>query len=204
MSARGTDTGVPLDVLESIEAADGTDAGGAALEARYRAYRRRQVTALLTLLPRDAIRPLHREALSWATDGGYRHDPSEPLETLVAYCGHLLPLPPFDVWCEDLRRNPLAHAAAAIPAAGPGASPPPPVTLAARTVERDGETWDAGLRVFHDEDVWRGYIVFRCRATDRRAHTARVFREDGPDEVRERFMEMAPATLTAFLRSSLP
>lgn len=198
------DVGVPTEALEWIEAADGAAGSGAALEARYRAYCRQQATALLAILPRDAIRPLHREALAWATDGGYRHDPREPLETLLVYCGRLLPLPPFEVWREDLRRNPLAHADASMEPAGPGARAPWPVTLAVRTLEREGDTWDAGLRVFAEDDVWRGYIVFRSRSGDRRARTARVFREEGPEAVRERFMEMVPATLAAFLRSSLP
>lgn len=218
MLEQTTDRGVPLDVLESIEAADGAPGtgedrspGGAAtgssdpaLRARYRAYRRQQATALLTLLPREAIRPLHREALAWSTDGGYSHDPGQPLETLVEYCARILPLPPFDVWREDLRRNPVAHLEAAVEPTGPGGRTADPVTLAARIVEGAGDTWDAGLRVFSDEEVWRGYIVFRSRTGQRRARTAHVFREEGPEAVRERFLEMAPATLAAFLRSSLP
>lgn len=212
-------TTVPLDVLLSIEAADGaapssrgrstTDllegaAGSGALEARYRAYGRQQAATLLGLLPREAIRPLHREALAWAGESGHRHDPTEPLETLLAYCHHLLPLPPFEVWCEDLRNNPLAHAEMATQMPGSESAPVRPVTLAVRTVERGGSTWDAGLRVFAEEGVWRGYIVFRCGADGRRARTAHVFREDGPEELRRRFLDLAPATLTAFLRSSLP
>lgn len=219
MLSEGAGTTVPLDALMSMEAADGTVPGGSvrpypgtlegragsrALETRYRAYCRQQAAALLALLPREAIRPLHREALSWAGEGGHAHDPTEPLETLLAFCRHLLPLPPFAAWCEDLRQNPLAHAELATEAPGSESAPARPVTLAVRTVERDGRTWDAGLRVFAEEGVWRGYVVFRCRAGGRPARTAHVFREDGPDEVRRRFLDLAPATLAAFLRSSLP
>lgn len=218
MSAVGSATAVPLDVLESIEAADGGapadvrsyagapegDAGSSALEARYRAYRRHQAAALLTLLPQESIRPLHRKALAWAGEGGHLHDPTEPLETLLAYCRHLLPLPPFAAWCEDLRRNPLAHAEIAAELPGPESAPARSVTLAVRTVEREGRTWDAGLRVFAAEEVWRGYIVFRRRVDGRRSRTADVFREEGPEEARRRFLELAPATLEAFLRSTLP
>ena len=212
----GPELTVPLGLLERLEAADAGPAAHAAsgvrpgaegargLEARYRAYCREQAVGLLSLLPREAVRPLHRRALAWAGEEGRPHDPTEPLETLIAYCRHLLPLPPFRTWCEDLRRNPLAHAEALATAPGPEAAPARPATLGVRTVERGGNTWDAGLRAFADGDVWRGYVLFRSRATGRPARTAHVFREESPEEVRRRFMELAPATLEAFLRSSLP
>lgn len=177
-------------------------AGSGELEARYRAYCRAQAAALLPLLPREAIRPLHRAALAWASESGRPHDPREPMETLVAYCRRLLPLPPFAEWLEDVRQNPVAHARAASAVGGPGSAAPSPVTLAARTVEWNGDAWDAGLRVFRDGDVWRGYIAFRGPSPGDRARTADVFREDAPRGVRKRFLELAPATLRAFLRSS--
>lgn len=44
---------------------------------------------------------------------GRRHPraprPTDPLAVLLEYCEELLPLPPFDVWMEDVRRNPSDH-----------------------------------------------------------------------------------------------
>ena len=69
---------------------------------RYEQYRRRQARRLLDLLPRDAVRPLHRAA-------SVRGAQADPLERLVSFCVEILPLPPFDVWVVDLARHPEAH-----------------------------------------------------------------------------------------------
>ncbi|HKJ02771.1 MAG TPA: hypothetical protein VJ997_09960, partial [Longimicrobiales bacterium] len=77
------------------------------LQDRYDAYRRRQATRLVQMIPREAVRPLYRRARE-ARRLGALGDPGDddPLALLVAFCQRLLPLPPFDAWLEDLRTNP--------------------------------------------------------------------------------------------------
>jgi hypothetical protein len=171
------------------------------LRARYDAYRLRQARALVRMLPRDVIRPMYRRALS--RDSTERVGSPDPLAALLRYCEELLPLPPFEVWRDDAKAHPEAHLRDLDDSAdAPTAIAP--ATLEARRVEHAGDTWIAHLRSFRDSDAWRGHIAFEQQPSGRVHRTALIFREQGPAEVRERFLSFEPDTLQAFLRSALP
>ncbi len=170
------------------------------LLAQYAAYRRRQARALIRLLPREAVRPLYRRAREGGSGEG---SPSDPLALLVSYCESLLPLPPFETWCDDLSEYPVAHLHDLDDSAdAPTAEAP--VTVEARLFSHDGHPWIAYLRSFRDEVAWRGHIAFEDRRSGRVHRTALIFRESDPADLRERFLSFESATLEAFLRSALP
>ncbi len=177
----------------------------AELRERYEGYCHRQASRLVRLLPRDAVRPLYRRARDEArradalADGGE----SDPLALLVRYCRNLLPLPPFEVWREDLRSHPEGHfidleESADVPTADA------PSTMEVRSLEVHGRTWLAHLRSFRDAGLWRGYISFEEEGSGRVHRTAVVFCESNAGELRERFLSFEHAALEAFLRSALP
>ncbi len=172
------------------------------LFARYRCYRRRQVTGLLHLMPRDAIRELYGQARAWATEHGI-HDAQDPMATLSRFAEHLLPLPPFEVWMADRARYPLSHIedGGEDPRAGSMAHPR---RLEDRRFRFGGRHWIASLNVFRDGAAWRGFLRFREVGRTHRHHTANIFLEDTARKVRERFREFDRGTLGAFLRSVLP
>jgi hypothetical protein len=170
------------------------------LEAQYEAYRRRQARRLIRLLPREAIRPLYRRALSKVEQFS---DAGDPLGVLVEFCETVLPLPPFDVWRDDLLAHPVEHLHELDDSAdAPTADTPS--TVATRTFSSRGSVWVASLRSFRDEVTWRGYIAFEDQEHGTVQHTAVVFRESDPAELRERFFSFDEAALEAFLRSALP
>jgi hypothetical protein len=176
-----------------------TDLAAPDLEDRYRAYRKRQARLLLDLLPREAIRPLYRRALTAGDDSS----PTDPLAALERYCESLLCMPPFEVWSQDLAAYPEAHAREMDE--GPAApTVEAPLTLAARTVVYEGLSWSARLRSFRDGFVWRAYIAFDRTGSNLRPRTAAIFREEHPSSLRERFLDLEGAAMEAFLRSSLP
>lgn len=170
------------------------------LRVRYGSYRRRQASRLLQILPREAVRPLYRRARD-ATDGDRRAD--DPMALLVAYCERLLPLPPFEVWCEDLARNPDAHLSDLDESPG-GPTVDAPSTMAAQDLTYAGRRWTARLRAFRDAAFWRGYIAFEDAARGCVHRTGMVFCEDDPSELRRRFLSFEIPALEAFLRSALP
>ena len=115
----------------------------------------------MQLLPREAVRPLYRRARDEArradalADGGE----ADPLALLARFCRRLLPLPPFEVWREDLRSHPEGHFAdleesADVPTADA------PSTMEVRSLEVRGRPWLAHLRSFREAGLWRGYISF--------------------------------------------
>ncbi|MGE0160412.1 MAG: hypothetical protein AB7T31_13460 [Gemmatimonadales bacterium] len=170
------------------------------LETQYAEYRKRQARALVGLLPREAVRPLYRRAIA----AGYgERAATDPLATLVAFCETLLPLPPFELWCEDRAAFPSAHLhelddSAAAP------TEDAPTTVEARAFDLDGVPWVAYLRSFRDGTAWRGFIAFE-ESRSRLVHrTALIFRENDPADLRDRFLDFEPAALGAFLRSALP
>lgn len=190
-TARGTD---PLQHVADAE-----------LRLRYDAYRRRQASRLVQMMPREAVRPLYRRARDEArradalADGGEE----DPLAMLVRYCQRLLPLPPFEVWQEDLRTYPAGHFAdleesADVPTADA------PSTMGVRTLEAHGTSWLAHLRSFREAGMWRGYISFEDPGSGRMHRTAAVFCEAEAGELRERFLSFEREALEAFLRSALP
>ena len=81
----------------------------AVLRGRYDEYCRQQVTLLLEIVPREAVRTLYRSARSWATREGL-HESKDPMSTLRAFCRELLPLPPFEIWLSDFEHHRLALA----------------------------------------------------------------------------------------------
>ncbi|MDH3421651.1 MAG: hypothetical protein OEN00_01580 [Gemmatimonadota bacterium] len=125
------------------------------------------------------------------------------MASLVRYCEALLPLPPFETWCDDLARNPTAHLydvddSADAPDAGA------PVTVETREFSHDRYPWQAHLRSFRDGVTWRGFIAFENRQSNRIHRTALIFQEHDPVAVRDRFLSFESSTLVAFLRSALP
>ncbi len=171
------------------------------LRAQYAAYRRRQARRLVGLIPRDAIRPLCRRARMRVV--GSPIVETDPMELLVRFCERLLPLPPFEVWVEDVTLHPVAHLhdlddSADAPTTGS------PVTIEARLFEYREHPWVAHLRSFRDGGTWRAYIAFEERRTGDVHHTAPIFAEDDPADLRERFLSFETAALEAFLRSALP
>lgn len=167
------------------------------LHRRYAAYRRRHATRLVHLMPREAVRPLYREARLDAAERG------DPLDLLLRYCETLLPLPPFDVWYEDLLRSPEAHLAD-LDESPDAPTAQAPSTMAVRSLAHQGRPWLARLKSYRDGGVWRGYIAFADEDAGRVHRTAPVFRESDPVVLRERFLSFEPAALEAFLRSALP
>jgi hypothetical protein len=172
------------------------------LVRQYEGYRVRQARALMSLMPRDAVRPLYRRARDASSPDGVIDD---PMSLLVDFCEGLLPLPPFEVWLEDLRRNPGAHwqdldGSADAPTATA------PATIVTRRFRPAGRPWRAHLRGFRDGDAWRGFIAFE--SADRPGQdvhrTALIFREATVEELRDRFRAFESASLEAFLRSALP
>lgn len=169
------------------------------LLTRYRAYRRRQARALLHMIPREAARPLFRRAVR----EGFDVDETDPMAALLTYCETLLPLPPFEVWHEDVRRNPTAHVDDADDSAVTPTAEAPRTSISREFTAGDLR-WTAHLRSFRDGGAWRGFIAFEDSSSGRVHRTALIFRESDAEEVSERFSSFEPSTLVAFLRSALP
>ena len=169
------------------------------MRRRYAEYRHRQARALVGMMPREAIRPLYRRALRT----GVQPSATDPLRVLVQFCEALLPLPPFDRWLEDLETHPEAYLDD-LDATGDVPTATAPTTLEARLLGRSTGAWTARLRGFHDPDTWRGFIAFEEVGSGRVHRTSLIFREPGPRALRDRFLSFEPATLEAFLRSTLP
>ncbi len=166
---------------------------------RYRAYRRAQASSLVRMLPREAIRPLYRRARE-----SLRVRPADdPLAVLTRYCETLLPLPPYETWLRDLRAHPDAHLRD-LEESVEAPTADAPSTVEVRALSAGGRRWRASLHSFRDQGAWRGFIAFQEEGVTRRHRTAAIFCEEDPAELRERFLSFAPATLEAFLRSSLP
>ena len=70
------------------------------VEARYREYRRRQAGSLVSLLPKEGIRPLYARAREWGRKTGMEVE-KDPLATLLLFVEELLPLPPLEAWLQD-------------------------------------------------------------------------------------------------------
>jgi hypothetical protein len=176
---------------------------GEGLRELYEAYRRREALALLSLLPREAVRPLYRVARERSVPGdGASAD--DPVALLVDYVEReLLPLPPFPVWLSDFQANRAAHLAG-IDAAPVGADPLAPVAVEVRSLRHLGTDWYAALHLFRRDSIWWGFIRFTGAAELTEVRTADIFREEDPEAIRDRFRSFGPDALRAFLRSSLP
>ena len=193
----------------------------AQLRELYHRYCMAQGAALTSLLPREAIRPLYREALArtGSSSGEDAGSGNDPMGTLAEYCASILPLPPFQLWVQDFQAHRMEYLEELAKTAGPqGRSEPLEVEAVPFLSGR--QQWVAGLQLFRDGDAWRGFIAFTPQAgQDKLApdvsgrsltrfssqvRTADIFREDLPEEVRNRFRDLSPAALHALLRSSLP
>ena len=172
------------------------------LRSLYDGYRRRQAARLLRMIPREAVRPLYREAVA-ASVGSDRDERSDPLALLAGYCEALMPLPPFEVWYEDFRANRGAHDEDFAADSGVGPAAGDPATVASRPVEYRGRRWMARLRAFRDGSVWRGFISFESEPSAQ-CRTAEIFCEDGLQLLKARFRSLEPQALSAFLRSCMP
>ena len=174
-----------------------------ALDARYEEYCRRQAKGLASILLKESIRPLYGRARDWGRATGNEVE-KDPLATLYLYLETILPLPPQEVWERDREANLDAHVKEEF------ASPPahhrssPPVTVESRGMEMDGLRWRATLNLFRRDEAWRGFILFNPVGEDEMVRTADIFREEDPDEIRNRFLGFHNQTLQAFLRSVLP
>jgi len=182
-----------------------TPSGGRLLPSRgllprYEAYRRHQVRELLSLLPPEGLRALYREARTAFVGESAQ---SDPMAVLGEFVKRLMPLPPFHVWYQDVRRNPERHLdepwmADVLPDRSA------PAALDARTELLQGAQWRVELRVHHTGDGWRGHLSFRREKDERTWRTGDVFREPDAQAVLGRFREFDRITLEAFLRSVLP
>jgi hypothetical protein len=174
------------------------------LSVRYESYRLRHAIRLVQMLPREAVRPLYRAAREAVESAeGFSGGVDDPLGLLVRYCERLLPLPPFEVWLDDLRRNPRAHMDDLEDSAvGPTAAEP--TTLDERSFEFGGRSWKATLRSYREADLWRGFIAFEGPSTTGPHNTAPLFCERDLWALLERFTSFETAALQAFLRSALP
>jgi hypothetical protein len=173
-----------------------------ALKTRYRAYRSRQAQALVSFLPRDAVRPLYARARAWAGEAGVPVG-KDPLATLLLFVQDLLPLPPFEVWLADRSEHLEAHLEEEFTSAPAHRRVSPPVTVESRAVRLGDSQWRASLNLFRRDEIWRGFISFRPVGDGPGVRTADIFREDDPEEIRNRFLSYQPHTLRAFLRSVL-
>lgn len=127
----------------------------------------------------------------------------DPLGVLARFCADLMPLPPYETWLDDVRQSPGAYVQE-LDEYGAAPTVMAPATLETRRFHRSGRTWVARLRAFRDRDAWRGFISFQDADGGEVQRTSIVFREEGPEEVRERFMSFENATLESFLRSATP
>lgn len=173
------------------------------LETRYEEYCRRQAKGLVSIIPKESIRPIYAQAREWGRVTGKEVD-KDPLATLLLFLREILPLPTREVWERDRAENLDAHVKEEF------ASPPahrrssPPVTVESRGMEMDGMRWRATLNLFRRDEAWRGFIVFNPLGEEETVQTADIFREEDPDEIRNRFLGFHNQTLQAFLRSVLP
>ncbi|MFC1661375.1 hypothetical protein ACFL3S_08000 [Gemmatimonadota bacterium] len=172
-------------------------------ELRYRAYRQRQARALVSLIPPEIIRPLYASARDWAQRRGQEVG-KDPLATFLLFLESLLPLPPLDVWMEDRARNLSEHLHEELEGVEIHDSRSIPMRVDSRPVELGGERWRATLHLFRRAEAWRGYILFNQGDEREGVRTADIFREENPEEVRQRFLDCRSETLQAFLRSVLP
>lgn len=188
-SARGASTASP----------ERREAPGRHARRSYRAYRRRQAAELLDLVPSEAVRSLYARARSWAVERG-QHDEKDPRATLLRFCEHLLPLPPFEVWHRHLLRSGTKSRAPSV-RSGTVQDDPGVVEVDLRSFRSGDARWYATLSLFRGGRAWRGFITFHRGPDTSRLRTATIFREERRGEVRARFREFDEPALRAFLRS---
>ena len=173
-----------------------------AVKGRYEEYCRQQVTLLLEIIPREAVRPLYRRARIWATERGL-HDTKDPMSTLRVFCREVLPLPPFEVWRLDYENHRVAHAGGRVEWVLL-AEPMDPIAVDVRRMEHEAEPWHGTLEVYRGGDAWRGLIRFQREGEEGQFRTGEIFCEDDLQDLRTRFNSFTVSTMSALLRSTLP
>ncbi len=174
------------------------------LDSRYEEYCRRQTKGLVSILPKEVIRPLYAKAREWGRKMG-REVEKDPLATFLIFLQELIPLPPRDVWERDRGEYLDAHIREEFDSPPAHRRSSPPVTVESRGMEMEGgRRWRATLNLFRRDEAWRGFIVFNPLGEEETVRTADIFREEDPDEIRNRFLGFHNQTLQAFLRSTLP
>jgi len=173
-----------------------------AVKGRYEEYCRQQVTLLLEIIPREAVRPLYRRARIWATERGL-HDTKDPMSTLRVFCREVLPLPPFEVWRLDYENHRVAHAGGRVEWVLL-AEPMDPIAVDVRRMEHEAEPWHGTLEVYRGGDAWRGLIRFQREGEEGQFRTGEIFCEDDLQDLRSRFNSFTASTMSALLRSTLP
>jgi len=161
--------------------------------------------AFLHLIPREGIRPLYAEARAWARREGI-HNGRDPMDSLLRYLLRTLPLPPFEVWQNDVRTRRFEYAvrACSAPDAEERAQE---VSVDSRTFHHYRRPWSAGLHVYRDGRGWRGFISFAPTGRDNAqaaVRTANIFVDSDPIAIRKRFRSYRETMLTGLLRSALP
>jgi hypothetical protein len=173
------------------------------LESRYGEYCRRQTKGLVSILPKEAIRPLYGRAREWGRKTGNEVE-KDPLATFLLFLQELSPLPPQGVWERDRTEHLDAHVKEEFDSPPAHRRASPPVTVESRGMEMEGRRWRATLNLFRRDEAWRGFIVFNPLGEAETVRTTDIFREEDPDEIRTRFLGFHNQTLQAFLRSVLP
>jgi hypothetical protein len=173
------------------------------LGSRYEEYRHRQAKGLISILPKSAIRPLYGLAREWGRRTGKEVE-KDPLATFLLFLEDVIPLPPRDVWERDRTEYLDAHVKEEFESPPAHRRSSPPVTVESRGMEMDGVRWRATLNLFRRDEAWRGFIIFNPVGEAETVRTADIFREEDPDEIRNRFLGFHNQTLQAFLRSVLP
>ena len=125
------------------------------------------------------------------------------MSTLRAFCGELLPLPPFEVWRSDYENNRLAHRSAGVERS-PVAEPMEPIEVEVRRIKHEAESWQGTLEVYRGDDRWRGVIRFQLDGEEGQFRTGEIFCEDDLQNLRDRFSSFTALTMRSFLRSTLP
>ncbi len=173
------------------------------LGPRFDEYCRRQAKGLVSIFPKEAIRPLYGLAREWGRKTG-KEVAKDPLATFFLFLQELLPLPPQDLWEKDRAEHLDAHLKEEFDSPPAHRRSSPPVTVESRGMEMEGRRWRATLNLFHRDEAWRGFIVFNPFGEKETVRTTDIFREEDPDEIRNRFLGFHNQTLQAFLRSVLP
>jgi hypothetical protein len=173
------------------------------LSSRYVDYCHRQAKGLVSILPKEAIRPLYARARDWGRETGNEVE-KDPLATFLLFLETLIPLPPRSVWEVDRAQNLDAHVKEEFDSPQAHRRSSPPVTVESRGMEMDGLRWRATLSLFRRDEAWRGFIIFNLLGETETVRTTDIFREEDPDEIRNRFLGFHNQTLQAFLRSVLP
>lgn len=188
------------------------------LRTLYEQYCAHEARELVALLSREGRRALLREELARGRTGsepggpggttgpGGRGDAPPSVDAVYRAARRILPLPPYDRWVSLYLENRAAYLERLEVPTVPARALP--VTVALRPLP---EGWWAHLTLRKVPEGWRGGIAFHRepmaggeRPSGSPLCTAEIFRGPDAEELRQRFLDFAPAALQGFLRSALP